>query len=214
MYLIHSFFIPWHFLHPLLFWQLDPPRYPESNHSNPLLLQQFNTYIKLPLYISVKSLHDHAIFGATLMRMCSCQRPICHATIGNAVEDATAENGTAVNVESEELLFVPPLNFAMVDYGVFRSGFPDSPNFPFLKTLGLRSIIYLCPEPYPEANMKFLNANGIRLFQFGIEGSKEPFVNIPEDLIRDALKLVLGMVTLQFPNRRLTFLLFFPLLCF
>lgn len=31
---------------------------------------------------------------------------------------------------------------------------------------------YLCPEPYPEPNMAFLNANGIRLFQFGIEGSK------------------------------------------
>lgn len=31
---------------------------------------------------------------------------------------------------------------------------------------------YLCPEPYPEANVEFLNANGIRLFQFAIEGSK------------------------------------------
>lgn len=43
---------------------------------------------------------------------------------------------------------------------------------------------------------------------------QEPFVNIPEDLIRDALKLVLGMVTLQFPNCRLTFLLFFSLAMF
>ena len=34
---------------------------------------------------------------------------------------------------------------------------------------------YLCPEPYPEDNMEFLNANGIRLFQFGLEGSKVVF---------------------------------------
>ncbi|WRX27519.1 Atypical dual-specificity phosphatase Siw14-like - like 3 [Theobroma cacao] len=71
-----------------------------------------------------------------------------------------------------EELFVPPLNFAMVDNGVFRSGFPDSANFSFLESLGLRSIIYLCPEPYPEANNEFLKANGIRLFQFGIDGCK------------------------------------------
>lgn len=30
----------------------------------------------------------------------------------------------------------------------------------------------LCPEPYPEANQEFLRAHGIRLFQFGIDGSK------------------------------------------
>ncbi|XVF75259.1 hypothetical protein PTKIN_Ptkin13bG0173100 [Pterospermum kingtungense] len=90
-----------------------------------------------------------------------------------------------------EELFVPPLNFAMVDTGVFRSGFPDSANFSFLQSLGLRSIICLCPEPYPEANNEFLKANGIRLFQFGIDGCKEPFVNIPEETIREALKVVL-----------------------
>ncbi|XVF75258.1 hypothetical protein PTKIN_Ptkin13bG0173100 [Pterospermum kingtungense] len=93
-----------------------------------------------------------------------------------------------------EELFVPPLNFAMVDTGVFRSGFPDSANFSFLQSLGLRSIICLCPEPYPEANNEFLKANGIRLFQFGIDGCKEPFVNIPEETIREALKVVLGII--------------------
>ncbi|KAJ0017783.1 hypothetical protein Pint_09725 [Pistacia integerrima] len=92
--------------------------------------------------------------------------------------------------DSEEVL-VPPLNFAMVDNGIFRSGFPDSANFGFLKSLGLRSIIYLCPEPYPDSNIEFLKANGIRLFQFGIDGCKEPFVNIPEETIREALTVLL-----------------------
>ncbi|WOK92982.1 putative tyrosine-protein phosphatase [Canna indica] len=92
-----------------------------------------------------------------------------------------------------EKLLVPPLNFAMVDYGVFRSGFPDAANFGFLCTLQLRSVLCLCPEPYPEENVDFLRANGITLFQFGIEGCKEPFVNIPEETIRDALKVVLDI---------------------
>jgi hypothetical protein len=39
----------------------------------------------------------------------------------------------------------------------------------FLDALRLRC---LCPEPYPEANLEFLDAHGIRLFQFGIDGSK------------------------------------------
>ncbi|XVE72459.1 hypothetical protein DITRI_Ditri11bG0040900 [Diplodiscus trichospermus] len=93
----------------------------------------------------------------------------------------------------DDLNLIPPLNFAMVDNGIFRSGFPDSANFSFLQTLNLRSVIYLCPEPYSEANTGFLKSNGIRLFQFGIEGYKEPFVNIPEDTIREALKVVLDV---------------------
>ncbi|KAF8092587.1 hypothetical protein N665_0411s0045 [Sinapis alba] len=125
---------------------------------------------------------------------------------------------------SDELNLIPPLNFAMVDNGIFRSGFPEPVNFNFIKTLGLRSIISLCPEAYPENNMQFLKSNGIKLFQFGIKGYKclpglenevwlhlwnskhqkegsytnanskttsEPFVNIPDYKIREALKVLL-----------------------
>ncbi|XP_059661139.1 probable tyrosine-protein phosphatase DSP4 [Cornus florida] len=100
---------------------------------------------------------------------------------------------SATGDDDSEDFHTPPLNFAMVDNGIFRSGFPDSANFPFIQSLGLRSIIYLCPEPYPERNAEFLKSNKIRLFQFGIEGCKEPFVNIPEDTIYDALKVVLDV---------------------
>ncbi|KAL6010284.1 hypothetical protein ACLOJK_000715 [Asimina triloba] len=151
------------------------------------------------------------------------------------VENAATAAMAALK-EEEEQLYVPPLNFAMVDNGIYRSGFPDLSNFSFLQTLALRSIINLCPEPYPEPNNEFLRANGIRLFQFGIDGCKlvflikpleqllvtrdeelkffvdcdiqqcsnklivivttilkEPFVTIPEETIREALRVVLGM---------------------
>lgn len=119
-------------------------------------------------------------------------KPPCHPSISQEVLGRTAALAAAAREDGEELL-VPPLNFAMVDDGVFRSGFPETSNFGFLKTLELRSIIYLCPEPYPEANKEFLDSNGIRLFQFSIDGSKEPFVNIPEETIREALKVVLDV---------------------
>ncbi|CAA7049466.1 unnamed protein product [Microthlaspi erraticum] len=128
-----------------------------------------------------------------------------------------------LEVSGDQLNLIPPLNFAMVDNGIFRSGFPDSANFSFLKTLGLRSIISLCPEPYRDNNMQFLKSNGIKLFQFGIQGYKrlpglenevwlhiwnskhqkeasytngnsktsEPFVYIPDNKIREALKVLL-----------------------
>ncbi|KAI4962655.1 hypothetical protein ZWY2020_028364 [Hordeum vulgare] len=85
------------------------------------------------------------------------------------------------------------LNFAIVDDGIYRSGFPAAANFRFLKSLNLRSIVYLCPEPYPETNTEFLDKNGIKLHQFGIEGRKEPFVEIPDEKIREALKVVLDV---------------------
>ncbi|CAG8620124.1 5986_t:CDS:2 [Dentiscutata heterogama] len=74
----------------------------------------------------------------------------------------------------EEL--IPPGNFTMVSTWVYRSSFPKKKNFPFLKKLGLKSILTLILEDYPEQNKKFLEANNIKLFQFGIAGNKEPFV--------------------------------------
>ena len=45
------------------------------------------------------------------------------------------------NRNEEEEMFVPPLNFAMVDCGVFRSRFPGSANFSFF--LGIQSTMSL-----------------------------------------------------------------------
>ena len=41
---------------------------------------------------------------------------------------------------------VPPLNFAMFEAGVFRSGHPNSMNWAFLESLQLKSILLVCAE--------------------------------------------------------------------
>ncbi|KAJ1929227.1 tyrosine-protein phosphatase siw14 [Tieghemiomyces parasiticus] len=86
---------------------------------------------------------------------------------------------------------IPPANFAMVAPFVYRSSFPLKKNFPFLLKLGIKSILTLILEDYPVQNVKFLRENGIRLFQFGVPGNKEPFVDIPQDMIAAALATLL-----------------------
>ncbi|XP_071697796.1 inositol diphosphatase DSP3-like [Rutidosis leptorrhynchoides] len=85
----------------------------------------------------------------------------------------------------------PPINFATVEDRIYRSGFPKPINFPFLETLNLRSVIYLCTESYPEENLEFLNSHNIRLFQFGIDGTKD--TPIPKSVITDALKVLIDV---------------------
>ncbi|XP_073012807.1 inositol diphosphatase DSP3-like [Typha latifolia] len=94
---------------------------------------------------------------------------------------------------AQEVFLIPPSNFGIVDNGIYRSGFPNPDNFGFLEDLNLRSILYLCPEPYPEANAEFLRNHGIRLFQFGMEGKKESFVSIPKDAIMGSLRVLLDV---------------------
>ncbi|EEF47409.1 tyrosine-protein phosphatase DSP3 [Ricinus communis] len=94
--------------------------------------------------------------------------------------------------EGNDDVLIPPANFSMVEDGIFRSAFPQPANFSFLHSLNLRSVIYLCLEPYPEENMEFLRAHNIQLFQFGIEG-KTSSVSIPKDAILGALKVLLDV---------------------
>lgn len=95
---------------------------------------------------------------------------------------------------------VPPLVRAYIFWvyswspSVFPfTGYPNSKNHAFLKKLRLKTIIYLCPEDYMAVNVQFMQSNSIRVLQFGIQGNKEPFVDIPEDAIRDALQALLDV---------------------
>ena len=53
---------------------------------------------------------------------------------------AESEASTGGGVGGEGSL-IPPLNFAMVDRGIYRSGSPTAENLGFLDALNLRSIV-------------------------------------------------------------------------
>ena len=73
---------------------------------------------------------------------------------------------------AEKTTLTPPDNFAMVLPFIYRSGMPKSKHHAFLKHLGLRSLLTLIREPYPEHNSLFLREQGVKFFQFGVAGNK------------------------------------------
>lgn len=79
----------------------------------------------------------------------------------------------------------------MVATGIYRSSFPRPEHFEFLQTLGLKSILVLLHEPYPDENMAFANQSGIAVHQIGLSGNKEPFVNMEPASIARALEVIL-----------------------
>jgi len=85
-------------------------------------------------------------------------------------------------------LLVPPVNFSLVVKGIYRGSYPNVRNFSFLKHLGLKTILFLCPEDYSQSNMDFLKQNQINLITVPMEGNKEPFKVIPLGLMNDALQ--------------------------
>lgn len=82
-------------------------------------------------------------------------------------------------VSEHEPLLRPPDNFAMVSPGVYRSSFPSSKNFEFLKTLGLKTVLTLVQEEeYPQSNKDFFKREKIRFLQIGIPGNKVSFFQL------------------------------------
>ncbi|KAI5813924.1 protein-tyrosine phosphatase, partial [Pyronema omphalodes] len=87
-----------------------------------------------------------------------------------------------------------PDNFGIVNGcgRVFRSAFPKPENFEALKRLGLKTILTLVSDPYPEENQKFLQDNGITHVQIGMPGNKETQVTpVSDELISEALDVIL-----------------------
>lgn len=49
----------------------------------------------------------------------------------------------ALKILNSKPQYYPPLNFSLVEDGIYRSGFPMPLNYPFIEQLGLKTIIYL-----------------------------------------------------------------------
>ena len=93
---------------------------------------------------------------------------------------------------TNEILFTPPVNFAKVYKGIYRSGFPTKKNFSFLRALKLKTIVYMCEEEYPNTNLNFLERHNIVLMQFASSGNKEPFTHLDENIVRKAVHQVMS----------------------
>ncbi|KAK9481295.1 protein-tyrosine phosphatase [Lipomyces japonicus] len=90
----------------------------------------------------------------------------------------------------ETKLMVPPLNFAMVASGVYRSGHPLPINFPFLEKLKLKTIIYLGEQELRQSNLNWAVKHNVKIFHFKMESCKLPFIENDPEAITAALKVV------------------------
>ncbi|CUM52012.1 unnamed protein product [Debaryomyces tyrocola] len=61
----------------------------------------------------------------------------------NTVESGVDYSNLVMKTINPKPLYVPPLNFSLVEDGIYRSGFPMPINYPFLEQLGIKTIVYL-----------------------------------------------------------------------
>jgi tyrosine-protein phosphatase SIW14 len=92
-----------------------------------------------------------------------------------------------LSCSNPEELIVPPVRFSLVCKGVYRGSHPNAWNFTFLDNLGLKTVLFLGAEDYPNQNAKFLKAHGIQLISVPMQGNEEPFKTIPVDQMNLAL---------------------------
>ncbi|MCL7030442.1 hypothetical protein MKW94_010198 [Papaver nudicaule] len=105
--------------------------------------------------------------------------------------------GSLVEVKDNDgdagAVIVTPLNFTIVETGIYRCGFlpgfPEPCYFAYIQALNLKSIVCLCLEQFPEETVKFLQANNIKLFQFGIlGGTVDPMAPLEDETARSIRK--------------------------
>ncbi|RDW91512.1 hypothetical protein BP5796_02677 [Coleophoma crateriformis] len=82
-----------------------------------------------------------------------------------------------------------PINFGDVIPGVYRSSFPQTEDYEFLKSLKLKTIVTLVKKEYPDGFCAFIKANGIRHVIIDMQGTKK--VAIPHEMMQSIMKVVL-----------------------
>ncbi len=76
--------------------------------------------------------------------------PRAAIAVSSETDASSCDSGSDFDDEFEDalppsaasLLRIPPLNFANTLPGVFRSGYPHRRNFEYLRTIGLKSVLY------------------------------------------------------------------------
>ncbi|KAI1088724.1 tyrosine phosphatase family-domain-containing protein [Rostrohypoxylon terebratum] len=82
----------------------------------------------------------------------------------------------------------PPVNFAMVVPGLYRSGYPQAPDYSFMRTLNLKTIVTLVGKEFPEGYQDFIKENNIKHEIFDMAGTKK--ADIPAKTMQSIIAVV------------------------
>ncbi|KAJ1434142.1 protein-tyrosine phosphatase [Ochromonadaceae sp. CCMP2298] len=89
--------------------------------------------------------------------------------------------------ESSSRKMIVPLGFSKVQEGVYRSAYPASKSFPFIRTLGLKSMVCLCPGDVRSELETFCAEQSITLLKYDVKFNQDPFLCMCEDTINAIL---------------------------
>ncbi|KAI1214417.1 tyrosine phosphatase family-domain-containing protein [Annulohypoxylon truncatum] len=82
----------------------------------------------------------------------------------------------------------PPVNFAMVVPGLYRSGYPQAPDYSFMRTLKLKTIVTLVGKELPDGYEQFIKGNHIKHEIFDMAGTKK--ADIPAKTMQSIIAVV------------------------
>jgi tyrosine-protein phosphatase SIW14 len=89
-------------------------------------------------------------------------------------------------------LQLPPLSFASIDAGVYRSAYPSVKTLNFIESLGLKSMICLSPLEMRSDLKDFATEKGIKLYESNVGFNQEPFLVMSEKEVRSVLDIIEG----------------------
>ena len=89
------------------------------------------------------------------------------------------------------MLLTPPLAFARVDAGIYRSAYPTKKSLQYiLDNLFLKSLVCLCPNELRSDVRDFALNNSIEIREYNIGFNQEPFISMFEEPVRKAIDFI------------------------
>jgi len=87
----------------------------------------------------------------------------------------------------------PPLRFGIVEPGVYRSNALAPPNFAFIESLSLRTVVYLSPDLPSAAVQALYTRAGVDVHSVGLAvwSPKKSWQPVSDELVKEALEIVL-----------------------
>lgn len=121
------------------------------------------------------------------------------ASTGSFNLAAAHAKGQAPHTITEVELLEPPVNFAMIEDGLYRSGLPTARSFGFVRRLQLRTILILSYEKPNPALLTFLRREGVQVVHIDMYNKqKQTSVNgmwkpLSEQVIKETIELILNL---------------------
>ncbi|KAI0407996.1 tyrosine phosphatase family-domain-containing protein [Xylaria palmicola] len=131
------------------------------------------------------------VAGAKLAKSGSNGNVILQSSEGASHQDAPTQDVLQDSQSCSQHLLLPsllttclspPVNFSSVSKGLYRSGYPQTQDYPFMQRLQLKTIVTLVKKDLPDGYQTFMEANQIAHKIFDMSGTKKE--EIPLEMMR------------------------------